>query len=198
MPCRPISPLRITASPGADLGRRDRGGRRDAADPRGVDEQAVGLAPIDDLGVAGDQADAGGVGATAHRLDHPAQGRDRQAFFEDEADAQAFGARAAHGEVVDGAVDGERADVAAGKEQRPHDIGIGREGGRAVDRQHGAVVAAVEFRIVERRANHVVDQAGHRPAAAAVGELDRFAVVRRGRAGQGDLVGAGHATRFPR
>ena len=56
------------------------------------------------------------------------QGLHRQAFFQDERRAQIQRPRAAHRQVVDRAVDRQRADVAAGEEQWPDHIGIGGEG----------------------------------------------------------------------
>ena len=83
--------------------------------------------------------------------------------------------RAAHREIVDGAVDGERADVAAGKDQRPHDIGIGGERDRAVDIERRAVMPPIERRVGEDWPDHRVEQPFRRAAAAAMGELDRVA-----------------------
>ena len=63
-----------------------------------------------------------------HRRDDRAQRIHRQAFFKNESRAQVERTRAAHGEIVDSAVDGEVADGAAGKNQRVHDERIGGEG----------------------------------------------------------------------
>ena len=52
----------------------------------------------------------------------------RQALFENEARAQGQRPRPGHGQVVDRAVDGQLADVAAGKEQRADDERVGRHG----------------------------------------------------------------------
>jgi hypothetical protein len=50
------------------------------------------------------------------------------AFLQDEADRQREGVRPAHGDVVDRAVDGERADIAAREEQRRDDEAVGGDG----------------------------------------------------------------------
>ena len=124
------------------------GAVRDDADAGRVDEDAVAFAPIHDLRVAGHQLHACLGRRPLHRLHDAPQRLHRQAFFQDEACAQEARPRAAHRQVVHRAVDGQRADVAAGKEQRPHDVGIGRErqaaGARLEDR---AVVPRVEPRL---------------------------------------------------
>jgi len=84
-------------------------------DAGGVDEDAVGFAFVDNLGVAGDQRDSGARGRLAHGFDDQAQGLDGQPFLENEAGAEIERTCAAHGQVVDGAVDGQIADVAAGE-----------------------------------------------------------------------------------
>ena len=126
---------------------------RNDADAGGVDEDLVALAAVDDLGVAGDELHAGLGGRGAHRLDDAAQIVDGQAFFEDERGGEIQRLRAAHGQIVDGAVDGEAADVAAGKEDRRDHEGVGGEGeARAADGEHGLVVELVENRDCGRRA----------------------------------------------
>src|SRR5208283_1122528 len=55
----------------------------DDADARRGDEDLVALAPVDNLGVAGDELDAGFGGGGAHRLDHTAKIVHRETFFED-------------------------------------------------------------------------------------------------------------------
>ena len=127
-PCRPMSPLTITTSPGTT-----RCGRRST--PAGI------------------EADAGGVDVDRRRRGRPRRPWCRRwppprrrrarprpcasatpgdhghldALLQDEAAGEVGGAGAAHGEVVDGAVDGEVADAAAGEEQRPHHVGVGGE-----------------------------------------------------------------------
>ena len=75
-------------------------------------------------------------GGGAHRLDHAAQVLDGQALFENERRGEIERARSAHGEIVHRAVDGEAADVAAGKEDRRDHEGVCGEGqARAADRR---------------------------------------------------------------
>ena len=84
------------------------------ADARGVDEDAVALALLDHLGIAGDDLDAGGLGG-ACAMDSAMRASTSMAepFFQDERGAQEKRLGAAHREIVDRAVHGERADVAA-------------------------------------------------------------------------------------
>ncbi len=124
----------------------------DQSDAGGVDVEPVALAPVDHLGVAGHQHHAGRRGRGLHRLHDALQHLHRQALFDDEAGAEELRTRAAHREVVDGAVHGQRADVAAGKEQRPHDVGVGGERHlRGPHPQPRAVVALAERRVLEGR-----------------------------------------------
>ena len=101
-----------------------------------------------------------------HRRDHGAQRFHRQAFFENESRAQIERARAAHGQIVDRAVDRQIADVAAGKNQRAHHERIGGEGQtRAVDSpRQPRRRAALEHRVRERRHENLFDELmGERP-----------------------------------
>ena len=163
-------------------------GRDDGADAGGGDEHAVGLAAIDDLEIAGDDADARGAGRVAHRGDDAAEQCGLEALLEDEGGAEEGRPRPAHREIVDGAVDGEAADVAAGEDERPDDVGIGGHGERTGEIEPRAVVTAGEFRAVEGGAEDRVEQPLGRPAAAAMGDLDGLVAGERHRAGQGEIV----------
>jgi hypothetical protein len=80
---------------------------------------------------------------------------------------------AAHGHVVDRAVDGERADVAAGKEQRRYHIAVGgHDHAAARDVERGLIVALPQPIIVQGLMKNVRDQLRHRPAAGAVRQVD--------------------------
>ena len=96
-------------------------------DPGRRDVAAVRLAPLDDLGVAGDDLHPGPRGRGGHRRDDPLQVRDREPLLQDEPARQVQRPRPAHRQVVDRAVHGEVADVAAREEQRRHDERVGRE-----------------------------------------------------------------------
>ncbi len=83
---------RRRAAPCATRARRP-GGTTPIA--RGVDEDLVRAALADDLGVAGDDGDAGARRGAPRRLDHAAQVGERQPFLEDEGERQRQRARAA-------------------------------------------------------------------------------------------------------
>src|SRR3954452_21292586 len=90
----------------------------DAADSGGVDEDAVSLALFDDLGVAGDDLDAGGFGGAAHGGGDASERVERGAFLGDEGGGEVGRFGAPHGEIVHRAGPGERADIAAAEEER--------------------------------------------------------------------------------
>ena len=127
MPWSPSGPDTITASPGQAAVALERDGPLEDADPGGGDVAAVGLAALDDLGVAGDDLHPGDGGRARHRVGDPPQVGDREALLEDEPGREVQRPRPAHREVVDGAVDREVADVAAGEEQRRDDVRVGGE-----------------------------------------------------------------------
>ena len=107
----------------------------------------------------------------------------RQAFLEDEADREMQRARAAHGEIVDRAVDGQLADVAAREKDRADDVGIGAEGEpRVADGKERAVVKRFEQVVAELRQDDVLHQLLAQLAAAAVREDDLLIVGSRQRA----------------
>ncbi len=98
---------------------------------------------------------------------------DGKAFFDDESGAQIERRGAAHGQIVYRAMDRERADVAAGKEQRLHHERIGSEGqSHAADFENRLVVQAVEHRIREQRQKDVAQQVRAQSPAAAMAEHD--------------------------
>ena len=61
MPWRPMSPLRITASPASISGGPDAEALVDQSDARRRHVESVALAALDDLGVAGDDRDPRGL-----------------------------------------------------------------------------------------------------------------------------------------
>ena len=104
----------------------------------------------------------------------PAQVGDGEALLDDEAGREPERRRAGDGEVVDRAVDGELADVAAGEEERLDDVGVGREGEpRAAHLADGGVAELVEQRVRELLEEEALDERPRRLPARAVGERDR-------------------------
>ena len=174
---RIASPGRTSRAPSCEPARH-------GADARGVDEELVGAAAPDHLGVAGDDGDAGARRRRARRLDDAAQIGERQALLEDEGERQRQRPRAADGEIVDRAVDRQLADVAAGKEDGRHDVGVGGEGEPlAVALDERRVVEPLERRVAERGHDQLLDQLRGEPAARAVAEQDLVAVDERQRTG---------------
>ena len=113
------------ARPDALRAEVDAVGHRPDAGRRHV--EPVGLAAFDDLRVAGDDRDSGCPGGGPHRGDDAPQVGNRKALLDHESGRQPERPRADHREVVDGAVDGELADVAARELERVHDVRVGRE-----------------------------------------------------------------------
>ena len=175
-------------------GRRPLGTHVDAvanpADGRGVDVDPVALAPVDHLRVPGHHRSADRGARRRDRGDDAAQIGHGKPLFEDQADAETERLGTAHGDVVRGAVHGQRADVAAGKEGRLHDEGVGREGeALAADGEHGAVAQLVQRVAAEGRKENVFDELRHLAPAAAVRHLHHRIVLVRQRA----LEAAGHS-----
>ena len=89
--------------------------------------RTLGVAALDHLGVAGDDLDAGDPRGGGDRVDLRAQGAGVEPLLQDHRERRRERPRAAHGEVVDGAVDGEGpSDRAAGEAQRRDDEGVRR------------------------------------------------------------------------
>ena len=99
--------------------------RGEAAHARGVDKNAVALAALHHLGVAGDDLHARLPGSCCHGLDDASQVRQRQALLEDETCAQVERHRPAHGDIVDRAVHRQAAYIAPGEEKRRYHVGVG-------------------------------------------------------------------------
>ena len=109
------------------------------------------------------------------RMDSAIRGQvgDGEALLQDEPGRQVQRRGAGHGQVVDGAVDGQVADVAAGEEQRGHHVGVGgeRDPG-AAHGQLGRVLQRLEQRVAERVEEDRLDQGVRRLAAGAVRHRD--------------------------
>jgi len=102
-------------------------------------------------------------------LHHPAQQGHLEALLEDKSAGDVERLGAPHGEVVDGAVDGQLADVAPGEEQRRHHVGVGGHGQRgAVDVEDRLVAHGVAEGGLEEGLNQGVGGL----APGAVGHVD--------------------------
>ena len=167
-------------------GSRVVGGKIDAlrqhADPRGVDEDAVRRSPPDDLRVAGDDRDAGGVRGMGGGLRDAAQLVEGEPLLDDVRERQRDRPGAHHREVVDRAVDRELADIATGEFERRDDEGVRRKGQPlATDGEHGGVVQRpAGRRYAECRRDEVAHERRRQLATGAVTEHDALG-LRRGR-----------------
>ncbi len=120
-------------------------------DTRGGDEAAVGLASVDDFRVARDKEHAGRLCGRSHRCHDSLEIRKRETFLENESRAEIEGPGPAGGEIVDGPIHRQRADVATRKEQRRDDVRVGRERqAGAAHRDDRLVVTSVEVLVAKR------------------------------------------------
>ena len=99
----------------------------------------------------------------------------REAFLEDEPGRQVERRGPGDRQVVDGAVDGQVADVAAREEQRLDHVGVrGERHPGPVDRQLGRVLERLEERVAEGVEKDRLDQGLGRLAARPVRHRDAF------------------------
>ena len=127
--------------------------------PGRIDVAAVRLAPLDHLGVAGDDLHPGRRRGGGHGRHDRGQVGDGEAFLQHEAGRQVQRGGAGHRQVVDGPVHGQVADVAAGEEQRRNDVGVGgQRQPRIADPQLRGVLQRLEQRVAERVEEHRLDQ----------------------------------------
>ena len=198
-PWSPSTPLTSTTSPGRARSAPSSRPRRITPMPAVV-RNSLSQAPlVDDLGVAGDDRDAGLARRRRHRAARRGAAARPAALLDDRGAGEVERHGAADGEVVDRAADRELADVAAGKEQRVDDVGVGREGEPVAARgQSGEVETRL---VVQRRQQRVVEGARRRrrrsgPSSpcrrrhAPASRSARETVPSRRRAGRGDGVHA--------
>ena len=98
--------------------RRNRDAARHHADACRVDEQFVGRATLDHLGVAGDDVHTRFSRNALHAGHHAPQGFQRKTFLKHHAARQIQRFGTADGQVVHRARNCQRADVTTGEEQR--------------------------------------------------------------------------------
>src|SRR5581483_3117365 len=145
----------------------------DQPEAGGVDENFVALAAVHDLRITRHQADAGNLRCLSHGLNDAPEIGQRQALLKDERGRKIKRARAAHREVVDGAVDGQFADVATGKENWIDHKRVGAESEPgAIQRKHRAIVQGIEQIVFELRQDHFLNQLLGKFRATAVGQDD--------------------------
>ena len=113
---------------GTGLTGRKRKAFTDAANAGGVDEKAVGTSLLYNFRIAGDDLDARICRGLVHGGDNALQCFQGKTFFQNEGGTQPERNGTTHGEVIDGAVNGERADVSTAKKKRFYYKRIGRDG----------------------------------------------------------------------
>ncbi len=106
-----------------------------------------------------------------------------KSLFENEPGAQEQRLRAAHRQIVHGAVHRQRSDIAAREKQRLDHEGVGGESHpRSADLENRLIVQAVQDGIRKQRQEHVAQQLGAQPSPAAVAEHDPLDWLQRRRA----------------
>ena len=182
-PWRPIGPDRMIASPGGAVRRRpDAVG--DQADAGRVHEQPVGGAAAHDLRVAGNDPRARPSRRSRSRHRDRGQILQRESFLDDVGEGDREGLGAHHREVVDRAVDGQLADVAAGELDRAHHQRIGGAGHARPGHVHDRCVVerAARGRRGERGPDDVAQERVRELAAGAVAQDHPLTLGDRGRA----------------
>ena len=149
--------------------------RHDADAGRG-DENAVAFAFLDHLRVTRDDGRACLAGGSRHAGDDAVEIGEREPLFQHEGCGEIERARARHGHVVDRAMDRERADVAAGKEQRRDDMRVGgHDETPCCHVEGGLIVALGEVGVAEMAMEEIADEFGGGPPPAAMDHFDRAA-----------------------
>lgn len=147
----------------------------DDAHTGGVDVEAVGFAALDDFRVPGDDLHPRLGRRDLHRFHHPRQHGHVEPFLQNESGGQIEGRRPHHRQIVHRTADRQPADVAAGKEQGGHDMGIGADGQTARrNGHHPRIIGGAQGGIIERSLEEATDQIVAHPAAAAVTKDDLF------------------------
>ena len=143
-------------------------------DTGGRDEDAVTLAALDHLGIAGHHGHAGRACRPCHAVDDTRQVAQRKTLLEDECRRQPERLRPHHGDIVDRAVHRQATDIAAGKEQRRDHMAVRRHHQPALAwrRQHSPVIALGQPLVTEAARKKFVDQMRHRPATGAMRHFD--------------------------
>src|SRR5581483_5150355 len=148
--------------------------RRDDADTGGGDVEPVGRAPVDHLGVAGDDRDARATGRVGHVGHDSLQLGDLEALLEHERGGQPRRPGAQHGQVVHRAVHRQVADRAAREAPGLDDERVGAERQLLArgEAEASGVAHLVEDLVGEGGREHGVDEGGRRLAAGTVGQGD--------------------------
>jgi hypothetical protein len=121
------------------------------------------------LGVAGCDANAGLASGAREACDDAVEDGDLEALLDERVERQVQGPRAGDREVVGRAVNGQRADVAAGKFQRLHGEAVRRDQHiAAVQLDRHRVRLRIEFVAPEVPREDLLDEFAHEAATVAV------------------------------
>ena len=163
---------------GAGSVSRDVDAFRHDADAGRRDENAVAFAFLDHLRVTRDDGRARLAGGSRHAGDDAVEIGQREPLLQHEGCGEIERARAGHGHVVDRAMDRERADVSAGKEQGRDDMRVGcHDETPCANVEGGLIVALGEVGVAEMAMEEIADEFGGGPPPAAMDHFDRAAQV---------------------
>ena len=174
VPCSPIVRETSTRSPGSSAAGESRARESTQPDPGRGHVHAVGVPALDHLRVAGDDLDPGGR-ARSRRSPRPRPAARSASRPSSSTSARliASGGRPGRAEVVDGPVDRQLADRAAGEAQRLDHVGVGGQREAGPVRRHPPRVGELVERLgCERRRQQPLDQRLGRLAAGPVRHRD--------------------------
>ena len=174
MPCSPTGPETSIRSPGRSASGDSAARGSTPPEPGRGDVHRVGVAALDDLGVAGHHLDAGALRGRGDRLDLGARSSAARPSSSISDERQRERPGPGDGQVVDGAVDGEVADRAAGEADRlDHEAVSGHRELGAAHRDDAGVAQRVERGRAKAGASSPSISVWRRLAARAVGHRDR-------------------------
>ena len=113
------------------------------SDAGGIDENFIAFTPFHHLRVAGHDLHSGAVGGCFDAHQYVPELGHGQPFLQNKAEGQILRHRSAHRQVVNRAVHGQFADVAAGEKQGRNYVAVCCEGGFAGQFQNGPVVVSI-------------------------------------------------------
>ena len=158
---------------------RTHGGRADLqimrhrSHPGGIDINTIALSPFHHLRIPCDDTNARQTGSLSHGAYHSVQDIQGKPLLQNEPRRQVQRFRAAHGQIIHRPVNGQGADIAAGKLQGLHHEAIRcHRQTPCRKRQHGGIILHAAGRRTESLQKHGADQVIHQAATAAVSHLD--------------------------
>jgi hypothetical protein len=147
---------------------------RHNSNARRIDKNLVRLAARNDLRISGHNQDLRFASGLRHGRHNLCQRIKRKPLFQDETGGQIERPGPAHGKIVDGAMDGEAAYVAAREEDGINHVGIGGDGNLPVLHLYqGTVVHLSEVFILKHVDEKVLHELVRRSASASLVKLNR-------------------------